>query len=130
MIVFHYRELEELCEMSSKTERASRLMTLMNDHWFLEDYVEMMAETFGPEMIFITMDIYVQMLLYVYVVIWEFGVLGFLGSNPNIYANGLIELTIIIGKLVYLCHRCGSAVEEVIFFENNLSRHHLIKLIH
>ncbi|VVC33859.1 Hypothetical protein CINCED_3A004921 [Cinara cedri] len=118
------RELEELCEVSSKTERASRLMTLMNDHWFLEDYLETMAETFGAEMIFITMDIYVQLLLYVYVVIWEFVVLGLLSSSPYIYVSGMIELSIIIGKFIYLCHRCASAVEEgkrVIFYLKHLT---------
>lgn len=115
LTVTHYRELEEICDVSSKAERASRLMTLMNDHWFLDDYMETMAETFGPEMILITMDIYVQLLLFVYVVIWEIVVLGLLSSSPYVYASGFIELSIIIGKFIYLCHRCDSTVEEVIF---------------
>lgn len=94
-------------------------MTLMNDHWFLEDYVETMAETFGPEIIFVTMDIYVQLLLFVYVMFWEIVVLGLLSRGTYVYISGFIELSIIIGKFIYLCHRCDRTVEEVIFAHPN-----------
>lgn len=115
ILYIRYRELEELCEVRSKTERAARLMTLMNDHWFLDDYVETMVETFGLEIVFITIDIYLQMLLFVYMMIWDFGILGFYNKSQSPYISGIIELNMIIGKLIYLCYRCDYTIEEVIF---------------
>lgn len=109
-----YRELDELCSVRSYTERAVRLSELMNDHWFLEDYMEFMSDTFGPELIFTIMDIYVQLLLFLYVMIWETVVRGVFKSNPYPYISGIIELSIIMGKFIYLCYRCDSSVKEVI----------------
>lgn len=112
--LFNCRELEELCHVHSYTERAVRLSELMNDHWFLEDYMEFMSDTFGPELIFTIMDIYVQLLLFLYVMIWETVVRGVFKSNPYPYISGIIELNIIIGKFIYLCYRCDSSIKEVI----------------
>jgi len=112
--VIFRRELEELCEVSSKTERAVRLNALMNDHWFVEDYMETMSDTFGPELIFTIMDIYVQLLLFMYVMIWDTVVRRVFKDNAYPYISGIIESSIIIGKFVYLCYRCDSSVKEVI----------------
>ncbi|KAL5244132.1 hypothetical protein ACI65C_011542 [Semiaphis heraclei] len=118
------RELEELCEVSSKTERAVRLNALMNDHWFVEDYMETMSDTFGPELIFTIMDIYVQLLLFMYVMIWDTVVRRVFKDNAYPYISGIIESSIIIGKFVYLCYRCDSSVKEskkIIFHLQHLS---------
>ncbi|KAE9532815.1 hypothetical protein AGLY_009896 [Aphis glycines] len=110
------RELEELCEVNSKTERAMRLNELMNDHWFLEDYMETMSDTFGPELIFTIMDIYVQLLLFMYVMIWDTVVRRVFKDNAYPYISGVIESSIIVGKFVYLCYRCDSSVKELRLF--------------
>ncbi|XP_026807689.1 uncharacterized protein LOC113550186 [Rhopalosiphum maidis] len=118
------RELEELCEVTSKTERAVRLNALMNDHWFLEDYMETMSDTFGPELIFTIMDIYVQLLLFMYVMIWDTVVRRVFKDNAYPYISGIIESSIITGKFVYLCYRCDSTVKEskkIIFHLKHLS---------
>jgi len=114
--VIFRRELEELCEVSSKTERAMRLNALMNDHWFVEDYMETISDTFGPELIFTIMDIYVQLLLFMYVMIWDTVVRRVFKDNAYPYISGIIESSIIIGKFVYLCYRCDSSVKEVIVY--------------
>lgn len=99
--------------MDSKTERAIRLNVLMNDHWFLEDYMESLSDTFGPEVIFTIVDIYVQLLLFLYVSIWETVVRGVFKDSSYAYLSGIIESSIIIGKFIYLCYRCDSSVKEV-----------------
>lgn len=109
-----YRELEELCYVRSKTERVMRLNALMNDHWFLDDFMETMSDTFGAELIFTIMDIYMQLLLLVYVIIWDTVVRRVFKDNAFPYISGVIESGIIIGKFIYLCYRCDSSVKEVI----------------
>lgn len=112
---FHSRELEELCQVRSKTERAIRLNALMNDHWFLEDYIEAVSDTFGPELIFTILDIYVQLLLFLYEMVWDTVIRGAFRDNQYpVYLVGSIELSIIIGKFIYLCYRCDVPIKEVI----------------
>ncbi|XP_025417127.1 putative gustatory receptor 28a isoform X2 [Sipha flava] len=120
------RELEELCYVSSKTERLIRLNALMNDHWFLDDFMETMSNTFGTELVFTIMDIYVQLLLLVYVIIWDTVVRRVFDDNATlfVYISGIIEFVIIVGKFVYLCYRCDSSVKEgkrIIFHLKHLS---------
>lgn len=91
-----------------------RLNELMNDHWFVEDYMEIMSDTFGPELMFTIMDIYVQLLLFMYAIIWDTVVRRMFKDNVYPYISGIIESSIIIGKFVYLCYRCDSSVKEVI----------------
>lgn len=110
---FCSRELEELCYVRSETERAIRLNALMNDHWFLDDFMETMSDTFGAELVFTIMDIYVQLLLLVYVIIWDTVVRRVFKDNAYPYISGIIESGIIIGKFMYLCYRCDSSVKEV-----------------
>lgn len=107
------RELEELCYVRSNTERLIRLNALMNDHWFLDDFMETMSDTFGTELVFTIMDIYVQLLLLVYVIIWDTVVRRVFKDNAYPYISGIIESGIIIGKFIYLCYRCDSSVKEV-----------------
>lgn len=106
--------MEELCHVNSTTERAIRLTALMNDHWFLEDYMTIVSDTFGPELIFTIMDIYVQLLLFLYVMIWAAVVRNVFKNKYDPLINGIIEMCIIIGKFIYLCYRCDSTVKEVI----------------
>lgn len=76
--------------------------------------METMSDTFGPELIFTIMDIYVQLLLFMYVMIWDTVVRRVFKDNAYPYISGAIESSIIVGKFVYLCYRCDSSVKEVI----------------
>lgn len=80
--------------------------------------MEAVSDTFGPELIFTILDIYVQLLLFLYVMIWDTVVRAVFKNNPYPYISGATELSIIIGKFIYLCYRCDSSVKEVI--EKNL----------
>lgn len=75
--------------------------------------MESLSDTFGPEVIFTIMDIYVQLLLFLYVSIWETVVRGMFKDSSYAYMSGIIESSIIIGKFIYLCYRCDSSVKEV-----------------
>ncbi|XP_050422362.1 uncharacterized protein LOC126834468 [Adelges cooleyi] len=111
-----------LCSLKSKSERALRLTSLMNDHWFLEDLIEHISSTFGPELLFIMMDIYIHLLLCLYIFIWE-NIVRKINVNNFMYANICIHICIVAANLIYLCYRCNATVKESrrIMFE----MHHL-----
>ncbi|XP_050423200.1 uncharacterized protein LOC126834981 [Adelges cooleyi] len=114
------RELEELCHVQSKSEQVLRLSALMNDHWFLEDYVENLSNTFGPELMFVMMDTYMQMLVSLYVMIWE----SMIREVSIIKGYSAGQLFFSIAKFFYLCYRCGSPIktsERTIFHLQHLS---------
>lgn len=113
-IITCYRELEEIYQLQSNYERAIRLTELMNDHWFLEDYIETITDTFGPEIILITMNIYIQLLLHIYIIIWQSIVNNEIIFNTILYLSLLVELIIIIGQYIYICYVCDAAFNEVI----------------
>ncbi|VVC34311.1 7TM chemoreceptor [Cinara cedri] len=118
------RELEELCYLQSNYKRAIQLNELMNDHWFLEDYTETLADSFGTEIVLITLDIYIQFLLYLYTLTWEMVIRSLFTKMPLFYINTIVELFVIIGKLYYLCYRCDASTNEgkrIIFHLKHLS---------
>lgn len=75
--------------------------------------MEDVSDTFGPELMFIILDIYVQLLLMLYVLIWDAVVRGVFKDNAYPYLSAGIECSIIIGKFVYLCYRCDASIKEV-----------------
>ncbi|XP_050423199.1 uncharacterized protein LOC126834980 [Adelges cooleyi] len=105
------REMGILCSLILKSERALRLTSLMNDHWFLEDFIEHISNTFGAELLFIMMDIYIQLLLCFFILIWE-NIVHKVNVDSFMYANVGIHICIMAGNLIYLCHRCNATVKE------------------
>ncbi|XP_050422515.1 uncharacterized protein LOC126834551 [Adelges cooleyi] len=105
------REMEEICILKSQSERAFRLTSLMNDHWFLEDYIEHISNTFGYELFVILLDIYIQLLLCVYMCVWDYIVRS---TNQDVYSvvSLLLHICIVSGNLFYLCYRCNATVKE------------------
>ncbi|XP_050422747.1 uncharacterized protein LOC126834683 [Adelges cooleyi] len=117
------RELEELCYVQSKSERVLRLSALMDDHWFLEDYVENLSNTFGPDLMLVMMDTYLQMLLFLYILIWETVIRG-VHTITVTFASTAGQLLFNIAKFLYLCYRCDSpmkASKRTIFHLQHLS---------
>ncbi|XP_050422942.1 uncharacterized protein LOC126834807 isoform X2 [Adelges cooleyi] len=102
------RELGELKNLKSKTERVFRLRSLMNDHWFLEDYIELVSKTFGSKLLLTILDIYIQLLLCLYYAIWDSIVHGL----HDILLHGVLNIVILMGNLIYLCYRGHSTVKE------------------
>ncbi|VVC34310.1 7TM chemoreceptor [Cinara cedri] len=110
------RELEEIYHVQSNYNRATRLIELMNDHWFLEDYIESMTDTFGPEILLITTNIYIQFLLYSYMIIWQVVVRCEIMLNTMLYISLLFELIVIIGQFIYMCYICDASLNELRLF--------------
>lgn len=76
--------------------------------------METMTDTFGLEMVLITMDIYIQFLLYLYMIIWQVVVRYDIVSNAVLYLSLLVELIVVLGQFVYMCYRCDASYNEVI----------------
>ncbi|XP_050423201.1 uncharacterized protein LOC126834982 [Adelges cooleyi] len=92
----------------------------MNDHWFLGDYVENLSNTFGPDLMFVMMHTYVQMLLFLYLIIWEI----MIREAHIVKGHSTGQILFNITKLLYLCYRCGSPIkasERTIFHLQHLS---------
>ncbi|XP_050423198.1 uncharacterized protein LOC126834979 [Adelges cooleyi] len=83
----------------------------MDDHWYLENYMEHMSNTFGPELLFIILDIYIQLVLAMYVFIWT-NIVHNQHATFYTYFYATLQIGIIVGNLIYLCYRSSSTMKE------------------
>lgn len=74
----------------------------------LNKFINNISQTFGLDIFLVTIDVYLELVLFLYATIWSiFAQNTFPGSIwPKL--SGLLEISIIIFKLVYLCYRCDS----------------------
>ncbi|XP_050423202.1 uncharacterized protein LOC126834983 [Adelges cooleyi] len=105
------RELGKLCSVPLKSERALRLTLLMNDHWYLESYIKHMSNTFGPELLFIILEMYIQLVLAMYILIWT----NILHNEHVTFYKwffATLQLALVAGNFIYLCYRSSSIISE------------------
>lgn len=85
----------------------------------LSKFVNNISQTFGLDIFLVTIDVYLQLVLFLYATIWSiFAQNTFPGSVwPRL--SGLLEISIIIFKLVYLCYRCDavSRKSKIVIFQ-------------
>lgn len=108
------KELQQLCqEGMNGAYRIHRIRYLMNHHWYVTNFVESISECFSIDLLLVMIDIYVQMVLFLYVTLWSMFAQKIFSGYIWSYAAGILEVIIITLKLVYLCYRCDRAVSEV-----------------
>lgn len=114
-------ELEELCTTPcGNGYLLQRIDYLMNDHWYVTDFVENISSCFSIDTLLIMVDIYVQLVLFLYVTLWSMFAQKIFSGYIWPHVAGLLEVGIITVKLVYLCYHCDRAVSQVILVSNFL----------
>ncbi len=109
-------ELSALCSESASRHRIQRLRHMMDHHWYVTNFVDNVSKCFSIDILLIMVDIYVQLVLFLYVTLWSmFAQRVFLSIWPHI--AGLLEMTIITTKLIYLCYRCDRVVSKVSIYK-------------
>lgn len=109
------QELEQLCGSDiNRYYRLHRIKILMEDHWYTTNFLENISNCFAVDTFLIMIDIYIQLVLFLYVTLWSmFAQKVFFGHPVWPHAAGLLEVMIITVKLIYLCYRCDRAVAKV-----------------
>ncbi|XKL59379.1 hypothetical protein PGB90_000395 [Kerria lacca] len=113
-----YREINEelnnLCnEYTNSKYRNLRIKYLMNHHWYITDFVEKISKCFSVDILLVMIDIYIQLVLFLYVTLWSMFAQKIFSGFIWPHVAGLLEVIIILVKLIYLCYRCDRAVFQV-----------------
>lgn len=108
------QELEELCSNGiNRRYRIDRIKHLMEEHWYTANFLENISNCFAIDLFLIMIDIYIQLVLFLYVTLWSMFAQKVFSGDIWPHAAGLLEVMIISLKLVYLCYRCDRAVSKV-----------------
>lgn len=108
------QEIKQLCSKDlNKKYKTEKLKLLMDEHWFTTNFLDNISKCFAVDLFLIMIDIYIQLVLFLYVTLWSMFAQKVFSGHIWPHAAGLLEVMIILVKLIYLCYRCDRAVAKV-----------------
>lgn len=108
-------ELNQLCNDNvNRAYRMRRIRYLMDHHWYVTNFVENISHCFSIDILLVMIDIYVQLVLFLYVTLWSMFAQKIFSGWIWPHVAGILEVIIILVKLVYLCYRSDKAVSKVL----------------
>lgn len=106
--------LKELLNERHNTEYfCSKIKRLTAEHNTVTDYVENISDCFGLDLLLCTLDNFIQLVLFLYMLLWNLLVEKVLQGSWPPWVIGICEVITIVSKTVYLCYRCSAVTKEV-----------------
>lgn len=89
------------------------IQRLAISHNEITNLMDEISSRFGFSLLMVTIDCFVNFVLFLYLTIWNIFVEGIFKDSLAPYGTALLEIMTIVLKIVFLCYRCDRATYHV-----------------